>query len=563
MILIMKNDYVTIYDMTINDYESMKSLDSALKQYEIYKVLKNDFSSELLKSELGDSSNLITCYYYDTGIKLERKDVTNISEIKYYEDENGRLWPSVEYYKMTERKISIEPVIAKLIGRDHELNQTNHILNLLTLEQIEEFKKYYDSLYINSNNEIDGIGLIGKGYDVNYYCKLILKDKIDKITSGKLNDCVFLIVIPAGYNTDNEMKYFVHPYKITKSDTDDISTIYKQLLNKDSLKVSELTSEGKIIYLEKAVKKYLQTEFYKNISSIQIGGTSYTWEEYRRIFVKEYKMNLSEFSLKWEIFDKMLVDNRKVVNGDIIPLITEYNLELTKRNTALEHDISDDEELKSQNPNIADLSPSEDEFVSESDILKGNEPNKMTLDELLMPNYNSKIDASANAMTPVDDPELESTDSVEETPVRNEPIVAQYGNSEKDLEIFSDPIGSNQVEDEDPFADMMTIDSDEEISPVEDEDPFADIMTIDSDEEISPVKDEDPFADMITIDSDEKITPVEVVYNDDARSSGLATLIFDNETIHDIDPVLDRLATYEYRNNQEFPNNWADTPKRK
>jgi len=36
-----------------------------------------------------------------------------------------------------------------------------------------------------------------------------------------------------------------------------------------------------------------------------------------------------------------------------------------------------------------------------------------------------------------------------------------------------------------------------------------------------------------------------------------------NKINDDLGAALDRLDTYDYRANQEFPNNWADTPKRK
>ena len=345
MVVALTNDKVYVYDIdeflyiNITSDPDFKSTD--LDEYKVYDLPKGMYTPIRMSKDLGERLARIKFFYYDNGREMVRKEVNDVFDIKYYEDDAGELWASKEYYQYVNSNVSTNIKYAEIIALDNELNACKHLQTLLSLSAIEEFKRYYDSdskrQYAELSSDIRELAT-GKFYDVTSFGKLILLEDYDKLTSAKLEGNVFVSISPAGITEDGTMKYFYSEYLITYQDTTDITVIFRKLLKEEGLKANLLTDVEKYIYYNRAVLEHTKNirgelESATNKVALFINSHTYTADELKDNFKLKHGKELPElgtFGIDWLKHITTRLDARNVHNGYIVPLVLE---EFQRENT--------------------------------------------------------------------------------------------------------------------------------------------------------------------------------------------------------------------------------------
>lgn len=328
MIVAMTNDSVTVYNLEEKQYlEILKEPNNneQLNDNIILSIKKGDYSPMRLYKQLDESVSRLDFYYYDNGSTMTRKNITDIFDIKYYEDKNARKWPSYEYMEFIQSTVTISQKQASLIELDNKLNKCSHINMLFTPDELIDFKRCYDQTVETKALPSD---LRGKLYEVPSFSRLIIRKNNRKLTSAQLENNIFIIVTPSGLTERGKVKYFVSEYKLTKKDCDEVNKIFRKYLKENNMKVDSLSEADKYAYFDRAVSEHVQNvrgglEQLNGGTSISWSGNSKTWNEYKAIFFSTHGYPLENFSSNWLIFSRTILDARTVSDGFIIPLIIE------------------------------------------------------------------------------------------------------------------------------------------------------------------------------------------------------------------------------------------------
>lgn len=334
MLVAMTNDCVTVYSLEEKEYlELLKSINGKkeLNNSVILSILKDDYSPIRLYNQLGSSLSRLDFYYYDNGSTMTRKRINDILDIKYYEDKDGKKWPSYEYLEFIQTKAVILEDQASLIELDNKLNKCSHINTIFTSGELIDFKRCYDQTPETKALSMD---IRGKFYEVPSFSRLILRKNNKKLTSAQLENNIFIIVTPSGLTERGKVKYLISEYKLTKKDCDEINKIFRKYLKENNVKVDSLSETDKYAYFDRAVLEHVQNvrgglEQLNGGTSISFGGNSQTWNEYKALFFSTHGYPIENFSSNWLIFSKTILDARTVNNGIIVPLIIEnyqYNM---------------------------------------------------------------------------------------------------------------------------------------------------------------------------------------------------------------------------------------------
>lgn len=334
MLVTMTNDCVTVYSLEEKKYlELLKSINGKkeLEDNVILSILKDDYSPIKLYNQLESSLSRLDFYYYDNGSTMTRKRINDILDIKYYEDKDGKRWPSYEYLEFIQTKAVIPEDQASLIELDDKLNKCSHINTIFMSDELIDFKRCYDQTPETKALSMD---IRGKFYEVPSFSRLILRKNNKKLTSAQLENNIFIIVTPSGLTERGKVKYLISEYKLTKKDCDEINKIFRKYLKENNVKVDSLTEKDKYAYFDRAVLEHVQSvrgglEQLNGGTSISFGGNSQTWNEYKALFFSTHGYPIENFSSNWLIFSKTILDARTVNNGTIVPLIIEnyqYNM---------------------------------------------------------------------------------------------------------------------------------------------------------------------------------------------------------------------------------------------
>lgn len=328
MLVTMTNDCVTVYSFEEKQYlELLKNTNDKKKINDsaILSILKDEYSPIKLYNQLGSSLARLDFYYYDNGTTMIRKSINDILDIKYYEDENGKRWPSYEYLEFVQTRAVIPEKQATLIELDNKLNKCSHINTIFTSDELIDFKRCYDQTPETKALSMD---IRGKFYEVPSFSRLILRKNNKKLTSAQLENNIFIIVTPSGLTERGKVKYLISEYKLTKKDCDEINKIFRKYLKENNVKVDSLSEKDKYEYFDRAVAEHVQNvrgglEQLNGGTSISFGGKAQTWNEYKALFFSTHGYPIENFSSNWLIFSKMILDARTVNNGNIVPLIIE------------------------------------------------------------------------------------------------------------------------------------------------------------------------------------------------------------------------------------------------
>lgn len=328
MLVTMTNDSVTVYNLEEQQYLDLLTKTNSSEQLSnsiVLSILKDDYSVMKLYQELGDHLYRINFYYYDNGSAMCRKNITDILDIKYYEDREGKRWPSYEYMEYIKNTVTILPQQASLIELDNKLNKCLHINTIFTPTELIDFKRGYDQTAETKALPLD---IRGKFYEVPTFSRLILRKNNRKLTSNQLENNIFVIATPTGLTESGKVKYFVSEYKLTKKDCDEVNKIFRKYLKENNIKVDSLSEKDKYSYFDRAVSEHVQNvrgglEQLNGGTSINLSGNPKTWNEYKATFFSTNGYPLENFSSNWLIFNKTILDARTVSDGFIIPLIIE------------------------------------------------------------------------------------------------------------------------------------------------------------------------------------------------------------------------------------------------
>ena len=198
MLVTMTNDCVTVYSLEEKKYlELLKSINGKkeLEDNVILSILKDDYSPIKLYNQLESSLSRLDFYYYDNGSTMTRKRINDILDIKYYEDKDGKRWPSYEYLEFIQTKAVIPEDQASLIELDDKLNKCSHINTIFMSDELIDFKRCYDQTPETKALSMD---IRGKFYEVPSFSRLILRKNNKKLTSAQLENNIFIIVTPSG-----------------------------------------------------------------------------------------------------------------------------------------------------------------------------------------------------------------------------------------------------------------------------------------------------------------------------------------------------------------------------
>lgn len=370
MLVTMTNDNVSVYNLEEQQYLELLRQANCSEQLSnsiILSISKDDYSPMKLYNKLGPSLSRLTFYYYDNGSSMSRKGITDIFEIKYYEDKEGKRWPSYEYMEFIKTTVTILPQQVSLIELDNKLNKCLHINTIFTPAELIDFKRGYDQTAETKALPSD---IRGKFYEIPTFSRLILRKNKRKITSNQLENNIFVIATPAGLTESGKVKYFVSEYKLTKKDCDEVNKIFRKYLKENNIKVDSLSEIDKYSYFDRAVSEHVQNvrgglEQLNGGTSINLSGNPKTWNEYKATFFSTHGYPLENFSSNWLIFNKTLVDARTVKDGFIIPLIIEdYQHNMINDHTNVESKQETEEIMISEDlaPNTEDLEQDDDLF---------------------------------------------------------------------------------------------------------------------------------------------------------------------------------------------------------
>lgn len=334
MLIAMTNDCVTVYSLEEKQYlELLKNTNSKIELNNsiILSISKEDYSPLRLYNQLGNSLSRLDFYYYDNGSSMTRKSINDILDIKYYEDNEGKRWPSHEYLEFIQTKAVISQEQSYLIELDAKLNKCSHINTLFKMDDLIDFKRCYDQ---TPETQALDMNIRGKFYEVPSFSRLILRKNNKKLTSAQLENNIFIIVTPSGVTERGKVKYLISEYKLTKKDCDEVNKIFRKYLKENNVKVDSLSEMNKYAYFDRAVMEHVQNvrgglEQLNGGTSISFGGTSQTWNEYKALFFSTHGYPIENFSSNWLIFSKTILDARTINNGFIVPLIIEnyqYNM---------------------------------------------------------------------------------------------------------------------------------------------------------------------------------------------------------------------------------------------
>ncbi len=329
MLVAVTNDCVNVYSLDEEQYlELLKNPNGneQLNKSIILSILKQDYSPMKLYNQLGSSLSRLDFYYYDNGRAMTRKSITDLFDIKYYEDKDSQRWPSYEYMEFIKTAVSISPKQASLIELDYKLNKCSHINGMFTPTDITDFKRCYDQ---TDETKALSSDIRGKFYEVPSFSRLILRKNNKKLTSAQLENNIFIIVTPSGLTERGKVKYFISEYKLTKKDCDEVNKIFRKYLKENNMKVDSLSESDKYSYFDRAVSEHVQNvrgglEQLNGGTSISLSGNSKTWNEYKATFFSTHGYPIENFSSNWLIFSKTILDARTVKDGFIVPLIIEH-----------------------------------------------------------------------------------------------------------------------------------------------------------------------------------------------------------------------------------------------
>ena len=339
MVITMKDDAVRIYNISEEKYEQYLSEGTdnyRLLKYCVAIFQKFDYSPELLK---GDASRATT-YYYDNGIQMVKKDVKDVKEIKYYKSNDGKLYPSRDFYQYSKKNPSRMLSLSKeLTELDYKLDNSIHVNQIFEDDLLDDFKAYYDTLNTQTTNEFTK----GKYYNVSTYIKLILnpsKTSKGKLTAAKLKGSICLIVTPIGIDASGEIKYSFTEFALDKY-IDKINSKFIIIKNKNNKTADNMSDIERFDFLESAaieVIHEIQDEILSRTNTVIFNSNGITWEEYSEKFLVKYGFDLINFdSKKWKIYIETLLDSRTIHNGYIVPLVIENEHQKVNTNNQVEN----------------------------------------------------------------------------------------------------------------------------------------------------------------------------------------------------------------------------------